>query len=154
MGKILEGNFNGENIKVAIVAGRFNEFITGKLLSGALDALVRHGVDEGNIDIAWVPGAFEIPLVAQKAASGDKYDAVICLGVVIRGATPHFDFVCAEVSKGIAQVSLEEKKPIIFGILTTESIEQAIERAGTKNGNKGFEAGVSAIEMINLLKNF
>lgn len=154
MGKILEGNFNGENIKVAIVAGRFNEFITGKLLSGALDALVRHGVDEGNIDIAWVPGAFEIPLVAQKAASGDKYDAVICLGAVIRGATPHFDFVCAEVSKGIAQVSLEEKKPIIFGILTTESIEQAIERAGTKNGNKGFEAGVSAIEMINLLKNF
>ncbi len=154
MGKILEGNFNGENIKVAIVAGRFNEFITGKLLSGALDALVRHGVDEGNIDIAWVPGAFEIPLVAQKAASGDKYDAVICLGAVIRGATPHFDFVCAEVSKGIAQVSLKEKKPVIFGILTTEPIEQAIERAGTKSGNKGFEASVSAIEMINLLKNF
>ena len=107
MGKILEGNFNGENIKVAIVTGRFNEFITGKLLSGALDALIRHGVEEKNIDIAWVPGAFEIPLVAQKAASGDNYDAVICLGAVIRGATPHFDFVCAEVSKGIAQVSLE-----------------------------------------------
>lgn len=154
MGKIFEGNFSGENIKIAIVAGRFNEFITGKLVSGALDALLRHGVEEKDIDIAWVPGAFEIPLVAQKAASGDNYDAVICLGAVIRGATPHFDIVCAEVSKGIAQVSLKTEKPVIFGVLTTDSIEQAIERAGTKSGNKGFEAGVSAIEMINLLKNF
>lgn len=154
MGKIYEGKLVGENIKVAIVAGRFNEFITGKLVSGAMDALVRHGVDEESIDIAWVPGAFEIPLIAQKAAAGDKYDAVICLGAVIRGATPHFDYVCAEVSKGVAQVSLKTEKPVIFGIVTTDSIEQAIERAGTKSGNKGFEAGVTAIEMINLLRNF
>lgn len=154
MGKIYEGKLVGENIKVAIVAGRFNEFITGKLVSGAMDALVRHGVDEESIDIVWVPGAFEIPLIAQKAAAGDKYDAVICLGAVIRGATPHFDYVCAEVSKGVAQVSLKTEKPVIFGIVTTDSIEQAIERAGTKSGNKGFEAGVTAIEMINLLRNF
>ena len=154
MGKIFEGKLIGENIKVVIVAGRFNEFITGKLVSGAIDALVRPGVEEESIDIAWVPGAFEIPLVAQKAAAGDKYDAVICLGAVIRGATPHFDYVCAEVSKGVAQVSLKSEKPVIFGIVTTDSIEQAIERAGTKSGNKGFEAGVSAIEMINLLRNF
>lgn len=154
MGKVFEGNLIGENIKVALVAGRFNEFITGKLVSGAMDALVRHGVEKENIDIAWVPGAFEIPLIAQRAAKGDTYDAVICLGAVIRGATPHFDFVCAEVSKGVAQVSLKEEKPVIFGILTTDSIEQAIERAGTKSGNKGFEAGVAAIEMINLLRNF
>lgn len=154
MGKIYEGKLVGENIKVAIVAGRFNEFITGKLVSGAMDALVRHGVDEESIDIAWVPGAFEIPLIAQKAAAGDRYDAVICLGAVIRGATPHFDYVCAEVSKGVAQVSLKTEKPVIFGIVTTDSIEQAIERAGTKSGNKGFEAGVTAIEMINLLRNF
>ncbi|NCC80981.1 MAG: 6,7-dimethyl-8-ribityllumazine synthase [Clostridia bacterium] len=154
MGKIYEGKLVGENIKVAIVAGRFNEFITGKLVSGAMDALVRHGVDEESIDIVWVPGAFEIPLIAQKAAAGAKYDAVICLGAVIRGATPHFDYVCAEVSKGVAQVSLKTEKPVIFGIVTTDSIEQAIERAGTKSGNKGFEAGVTAIEMINLLRNF
>ena len=154
MGKVFEGNLIGENIKVALVAGRFNEFITGKLVSGAMDALVRHGVEKENIDIAWVPGAFEIPLIAQRAAKGDTYDEVICLGAVIRGATPHFDFVCAEVSKGVAQVSLKEEKPVIFGILTTDSIEQAIERAGTKSGNKGFEAGVAAIEMINLLRNF
>jgi 6,7-dimethyl-8-ribityllumazine synthase len=154
MGKIYEGKLVGENIKVAIVAGRFNEFITGKLVSGAMDALVRHGVDEESIDIVWVPGAFEIPLIAQKAAAGDRYDAVICLGAVIRGATPHFDYVCAEVSKGVAQVSLKTEKPVIFGIVTTDSIEQAIERAGTKSGNKGFEAGVTAIEMINLLRNF
>lgn len=152
MGKTYEGNLVGEKIKVAIVAGRFNEFITGKLVSGAMDALLRHGLEEKDIDLAWVPGAFEIPLVAQKLASQDKYDAIICLGAVIRGATPHFDYVCAEVSKGIAQVSLKEGKPVIFGILTTESIEQAIERAGTKSGNKGFEAGVSAIEMVNLLR--
>ncbi len=154
MGRIFEGKLVGENIKVAIVAGRFNEFITGKLVSGAMDALIRHGVEEESIDIAWVPGAFEIPLIAQKAATGDKYDAVICLGAVIRGATPHFDYVCAEVSKGVAQVSLKTEKPVIFGIVTTDSIEQAIERAGTKSGNKGFEAGVTAIEMINLLRNF
>ena len=154
MGKIYEGKLVGENIKVAIVAGRFNEFITGKLVSGAMDALVRHGVDEESIDIVWVPGAFEIPLIAQKVAGSEKYDAVICLGAVIRGATPHFDYVCAEVSKGVAQVSLKTEKPVIFGILTTDSIEQAIERAGTKSGNKGFEAGVTAIEMINLLRNF
>ncbi|MDD3386777.1 MAG: 6,7-dimethyl-8-ribityllumazine synthase [Candidatus Pacebacteria bacterium] len=154
MGKIYEGKLVGENIKVAIVAGRFNEFITGKLVSGAIDALVRHGVEEDGIDIAWVPGAFEIPLIAQKVAGSEKYDAVICLGAVIRGATPHFDYVCAEVSKGVAQVSLKTEKPVIFGILTTDSIEQAIERAGTKSGNKGFEAGVTAIEMINLLRNF
>ncbi len=152
MGKTYEGNLIGEKIKVAIVAGRFNEFITGKLVSGAMDALLRHGLEEKDIDLAWVPGAFEIPLVAQKLASQDQYDAVICLGAVIRGATPHFDYVCAEVSKGVAQVSLKEGKPVIFGILTTESIEQAIERAGTKSGNKGFEAGVSAIEMVNLLR--
>ncbi len=154
MGKIFEGKLVGENIKVAIIAGRFNEFITGKLVSGAMDALIRHGVEEESIDIAWVPGAFEIPLIAQKVAAGDKYDAVICLGAVIRGATPHFDYVCAEVSKGVAQASLKTEKPVIFGIVTTDSIEQAIERAGTKSGNKGFEAGVTAIEMINLLRNF
>lgn len=152
MGRTFEGNLIGDKIKVAIVAGRFNEFITGKLVSGAKDALLRHGLEEKDIDLAWVPGAFEIPLVAQKLASQDHYDAVICLGAVIRGATPHFDYVCAEVSKGVAQVSLKEGKPVIFGVLTTDSIEQAIERAGTKSGNKGFEAGVSAIEMVNLLR--
>ena len=154
MGKVYEGNLIGENIRVAIVAGRFNEFITGKLISGAMDALTRHGASAENIDLIWVPGAFEIPLMAQKAAAGDRYDAVICLGAVIKGATPHFDYVSSEVSKGVAQVSLKEGKPVIFGVLTTDSIEQAIERAGTKSGNKGFEAGVSAIEMINLMKNF
>ena len=151
---VFEGKLMASSHKVAIVVGRFNEFITGKLVSGAIDALVRHGVEEDGIDIAWVPGAFEIPLIAQKVAGSEKYDAVICLGAVIRGATPHFDYVCAEVSKGVAQVSLKTEKPVIFGILTTDSIEQAIERAGTKSGNKGFEAGVTAIEMINLLRNF
>lgn len=148
---ILEGNFDGKGLKVAIVCGRFNEFITSKLLGGAKDALIRHGVDENNINIAWVPGAFEIPLVAQKLAKKD-YDAVITLGAVIKGATPHFDYVCAEVSKGVAHASWESGKPVIFGVLTVNSIEEAIERAGTKAGNKGFDAGVGAIEMVNLLK--
>lgn len=148
---IFEGNFEGKGLKVAIVCGRFNEFITSKLLGGAKDALIRHGVDENNIDIAWVPGAYEIPLVAQKLAKKD-YDAVITLGAVIKGSTPHFDYVCAEVSKGVAHASWESGKPVIFGVLTVNSIEEAIERAGTKAGNKGFDAGVGAIEMVNLLK--
>ncbi|MFZ5944466.1 MAG: 6,7-dimethyl-8-ribityllumazine synthase [Bacillota bacterium] len=152
MGKIYEGSLVGaEELKVGIVIARFNEFITSKLLSGAKDALERHGVSAENIDIAWVPGAFEIPLAAQKMAAKD-YGAVICLGAVIRGATPHFDYVSSEVTKGVAQVGLKSGKPVIFGVLTTDTIEQAIERAGTKAGNKGFEAAMSAIEMHNLLK--
>lgn len=150
--KIIEGKLIAEDIKVGIVAGRFNEFIVSKLIDGAVDGLKRHGLDETNIELAWVPGAFEIPLVAKKMAERD-YDAVICLGAVIRGATSHYDYVCSEVSKGIASVSLETNKPVMFGILTTDSIEQAIERAGAKAGNKGFESAVAAIEMINLLKN-
>lgn len=141
-----------EGQRIGIVAGRFNEFITGKLLSGAIDAFVRHGGDEKDVDVAWVPGAFEIPLVAQKMVQCGKYDAVICLGAVIRGATPHFDMVANEATKGVAHVGLKTGVPVIFGILTTDSIEQAVERAGTKAGNKGFEAAVTAIEMINLLK--
>lgn len=152
--RIIEGNLVAKNIKIGIVAGRFNEFIVSKLVGGALDGLKRHGLDEENVEIAWVPGAFEIPLVAQKMAQSDKYDAVICLGAVIKGSTPHFDYVCAEVSKGIASVSLKCEKPVIFGVITTDSIEQAIERAGTKSGNKGYDAAVSAIEMVNLLKQF
>ncbi|MEY8416258.1 6,7-dimethyl-8-ribityllumazine synthase [Tissierella praeacuta] len=152
--RTIEGNLVAQGIKVGIVAGRFNEFIVSKLLGGALDGLKRHGVEDENIEIAWVPGAFEIPLVARKMANSNKYDAIICLGVVIRGSTPHFDYVCAEVSKGIANVSLNSELPVIFGVLTTDSIEQAIERAGTKAGNKGYDAAVSAIEMANLLKNF
>ena len=152
--RIIEGNLVAENIKVGIVVGRFNEFIVSKLLGGALDGLKRHGVNEDNIEVSWVPGAFEIPLVAKKMAKSKKYDAVICLGAVIKGSTPHFDYVCAEASKGIASVSLSEELPIIFGVLTTDTIEQAIERAGTKSGNKGYDAAVSAIEMANLLKNF
>lgn len=149
---IFEGKLVAEDLKVGIVVGRFNEFIGSKLLGGALDGLKRHGVAENDIEIAWVPGAFEIPLAAKKMAKSDKYDAVICLGAVIRGSTPHFDYVCAEVSKGIAQVSLSTEKPVIFGVLTTDSIEQAIERAGTKSGNKGYDAAVTAIEMANLLR--
>ena len=149
---VFEGNFDGKGLKVAIVCGRFNEFITSKLLGGAKDALIRHGVSEDDIDVAWVPGAYEIPLVAQKLVKKD-YDAVITLGAVIRGSTPHFDYVCAEVSKGVAHASWESGKPVIFGVLTVNSIEEAIERAGTKAGNKGFDAGVGAIEMANLLKN-
>jgi len=150
--KIYEGKLIAEDLKFAIVAGRFNEFITSKLISGALDALKRHGVKEENIELAWAPGAFEIPLVAKKMAARKCYDAVICLGAVIRGATPHFDHVSNEVTKGIAQVGLETGVPIIFGVLTTDTIEQAIERAGTKAGNKGFDAAISAIETANLLK--
>ena len=149
--KTFEGNFTGGKIKVGIIGGRFNEFITSKLIAGAKDALIRHGVKEENIDPAWVPGAFEIPLVAQKMAKTKKYDAIITLGAVIRGATPHFDYVCSEVSKGVATVSLQNEMPVIFGVLTVNSIEEAIERSGTKAGNKGFEAGMGAIEMINLL---
>lgn len=152
--KVNEGKLVAEGLKIAIVASRFNEFIVSKLLGGALDGLKRHGVEENNIDVAWVPGAFEIPLVAKKMANTDKYDAVICLGAVIKGSTPHFDYVCSEASKGIATVSLQTEKPVIFGVLTTDSIEQAIERAGTKAGNKGYDAAVTAIEMANLLKNF
>lgn len=151
MVRIIEGNLLGEQLRFGIVVSRFNEFITSKLLSGCLDALYRHGVDENNIDIAWVPGAFEIPLAAQKMAQKD-YDAVICLGAVIRGATPHFEYVSAEVTKGIAQVGLNANKPVIYGVVTTDTIEQAIERAGTKAGNKGSDAAISAIEMVNLFK--
>ncbi len=152
MGKVYEGDLLGQGLKFGLVVGRFNEFITNKLLSGAVDALKRHGVEEGNVEVAWVPGAFELPLVAQKMSQSAKYDAVICLGAVIRGATPHFDFVSAEVSKGVAKVGLDTGVPTIFGVLTVDSIEQAIERAGTKAGNKGWEAAVTAIEMANLLK--
>ncbi len=150
--RVIEGNFKGEGIKIGIIAGRFNEFITSKLIGGALDCLKRHGVEESDIEIAWVPGAFEMPLVAKKMATTKKYDAIITLGAVIRGATPHFDFVCSEVSKGVASVSLESGIPVMFGVLTTNTIEECIERAGTKAGNKGFEAAAGAIEMINLLK--
>ena len=150
--KVLEGNLVAEGLKIGIVVGRFNEFIVSKLIGGAEDALKRHGVREEDIELAWVPGAFEIPLIAQKMAHSKKYDAVICLGAVIKGATSHYDYVCAEVSKGIATVSLNSNIPVMFGVLTTDSIEQAIERAGTKAGNKGFDVAVSAIEMCNVIK--
>ena len=150
--KTFEGKFDGRNAKIGIVAGRFNEFITSKLVGGALDVLKRNDVSEENIDIAWVPGAFEIPLIAKKLANTQKYDAIITLGAVIKGSTPHFDYVCAEVSKGVAQISLQSELPVIFGVLTTNNIEEAIERAGTKAGNKGADAAFSAIEMINLIK--
>lgn len=152
MGKVFEGHLSSTGLRFGIVVSRFNEFITGKLLAGAQDAIRRHGGDEAQVDIAWVPGAFEIPLVAQKLATGGRYDAVICLGAVIRGATPHFDYVAGEAAKGVAQAMLQAGTPIAFGILTTDTIEQAIERAGTKAGNKGFEAAVTAIEMANLLR--
>lgn len=152
MGTVFEGHLVGTDLKVGIVVGRFNDFITGKLLSGAEDALRRHGVDPGNVDIAWVPGAFEIPLVAKKMAATKKYDAIITLGTVIRGSTPHFDYVCNEVAKGVSAINMQEGIPVIFGVLTTETIEQAIERAGTKAGNKGWDAGTAAIEMANLMK--
>ena len=154
MGNLFEGHLVGTGLKVGIVVGRFNEFITGKLLSGAQDAFKRHGVDEADVDIAWVPGAFEISLIAKKMADSKKYDAVITLGTVIRGATPHFDFVCNEVAKGVSQASMQSGVPVIFGVLTTDTIEQSIERAGTKAGNKGWDAAVSAIEMANLTKQF
>jgi len=153
MAKTLEAHLNAEGKKFALVVSRFNDFITDKLLSGALDALIRSGTKDNDIQIVKVPGAFEIPLVAKKMAAQKKVNAIICLGAVIRGATPHFDYVSAEVSKGIAQVSLESGVPIIFGVVTTDTIEQAIERAGTKAGNKGAEAAMSTIEMINLLRN-
>ena len=149
MSKIIEGNLLAKGKRFALIVGRFNDFISEKLVSGALDALIRSGADKEDIDIVKVPGAFEIPLVAKKLAQ-QNYDAIICLGAVIRGATPHFDYVSAEVSKGIATVSLEAQLPVIFGVITTDTIEQAIERAGTKAGNKGWDAAQAAIEMVNL----
>lgn len=149
----LEGNVVASGIKVGIVAARFNEFIVTKLVGGAQDALIRHGVNDDDIDVAYIPGAFEIPVIAKKMAQSGKYDTVICLGAVIKGATSHYDYVCAEVSKGVASVSLETGIPVMFGVLTTDNIEQAIERAGTKAGNKGYDVACSAIEMVNLMKN-
>lgn len=150
--KVFEGKLVSEKIRIGIVAARFNEFITSKLLSGALDTLKRHDVEEDDIHVAWVPGAFEIPLIASKMANSGNYDAVICLGAVIRGSTTHYDYVCSEVSKGIAQTSMASGIPVMFGILTTENIEQAIERAGTKAGNKGSDCAAGAIEMVNLIR--
>lgn len=148
----IQGNMISQNQKYAVIVGRFNEFIGSKLVDGAIDTFIRHGVKEEDIDIIWVPGAFEMPLIAKKLAKSSKYDGVLCLGAVIRGATAHFDYVSSEVTKGIASVSLETEVPVIFGVLTTDTIEQAIERAGTKAGNKGSEAAATAIEMANLLK--
>ncbi len=150
--KTIEGKIDAAGLSFAIIVSRFNEFITSKLLGGAMDCLKRNNVDENNITVVWAPGSFEIPAVTRKIAESKKYDAVICLGAVIRGATPHFDYVASEVSKGVAQISLASNVPVIFGVLTTETIEQAIERAGTKSGNKGFDAALSAIEMVNLYK--
>ena len=149
---ILEGKLVAEGLKIGIVVGRFNEFIGSKLLSGCVDGLVRHGVNDSDIDVAWVPGAFEIPVIAKKMAQSGKYNAIICLGAVIKGATSQYEYVCAEVSKGIAQVSLESGLPVMLGEVTTDTIQQAIERAGTKAGNKGYDCAVSAIEMANLMK--
>ena len=151
--KKFEGKFNGKGVKIGIVAGRFNEFITSKLVGGAVDVLKRNDVNEEDIDIAWVPGAFEIPLITKKMAESKKYDAIITLGAVIKGSTPHFDYVCAEVSQGVAQISLQTGLPIMFGVLTTNNIEEAIERAGTKAGNKGSDVAFGALEMIDLIKN-
>ena len=150
--RTLEGNVVASGLKVAIVAARFNEFIVSKLIGGAKDALVRHGMKEDDITLAWVPGAFEIPLIAKQLAKSGKYDAIVCVGAVIKGATSHYDYVCAEVSKGIASVSLETNVPVAFGVVTTDNIEQAIERAGTKAGNKGYDAACTAIETANLMK--
>ena len=150
--KTIEGKLNAKDLKFGIVIGRFNEFISSKLLSGAIDALKRHGAEDKNIEVAWTPGSFEIPLIAKKMAKSEKYNSVICLGSVIRGATPHFNYVANEVSKGIANAMFETEVPIIYGILTTDNIEQAIERAGSKSGNKGFDAAMAAIEMANLIK--
>lgn len=154
MGKIFEGNLVGTDLRIGIATARFNEFITSRLLSGAKDTLLRHGVKEENIDVAWVPGAFELPIISKKMADSGNYDAVIVLGTVIRGATPHFDYVCNEAAKGTSNAALSSGTPVIFGVLTTETIEQAIERAGTKAGNKGGESATAAIEMANLLKQF
>jgi len=153
MKKVLEGNLVGNDLKIGIVVGRFNEFITSKLLGGAEDALRRHGVADENMTVVWVPGAFEIPLATKKLADKGEFDAIITLGTVIRGSTPHFDYVCSEAAKGISKVGMDYNIPVIFGVLTTDTIEQAIERAGTKAGNKGYDAAVSAIEMGNLYKN-
>lgn len=150
--KTLEGKLAAKNMKIAIVVARFNEFITSKLLSGCIDCLIRHEAADEDLTVAWVPGAFEIPMAAKKLAESGKYDAVICLGAVIRGATPHFDYVCAEASKGIAQVSMQTGVPVAFGVLTTENIQQAVERAGTKAGNKGVDCAMTAMEMVNLFK--
>ena len=150
--KTIEGNLIAEGLKVGIIVARFNEFIGSKLLSGAIDGLVRHGMNEDDIEVAWVPGAFEIPVAAQRMAQSKKYDAIICLGAVIKGSTSHYDYVCAEVSKGVASVSLQFGLPVMFGVLTTDNIEQAIERAGTKAGNKGYDCALSAIEMANLFR--
>jgi len=150
--KTFEGRLVAEGLKVGIIVARFNEFIGSKLLSGAIDGLVRHGMNEEDIEVAWVPGAFEIPVAAQRMAQSKKYDAIICLGAVIKGSTSHYDYVCAEVSKGVASVSLQFGLPVMFGVLTTDNIEQAIERAGTKAGNKGYDCALSAIEMANLFR--
>ena len=150
--KTFEGKMVAKGVRIGIVVARFNEFITSKLLGGAMDGLIRHDIDEDNIDVAWVPGAFEIPLIAKKMAKSGKYDAVIALGAVIRGSTSHYDYVCNEVSKGVAAASLDSGVPVMFGVVTTENIEQAIERAGTKAGNKGYDCALGAIEMINLMK--
>ena len=152
MSKRFEGMLLGKGLKFGLVASRFNEFITRKLVEGAQDALLRHGVNEGDIEIAWVPGTFEIPLIAKKLAETRRYDAIICLGAVVRGGTPHFEYIAGEVTRGVARVGLETGLPIIYGVITADTLEQAIERAGTKAGNKGFEAAVSAIEMANLVK--
>ncbi len=152
MAKVFEGHLVGGGLRFGLVVGRFNEFISSKLLSGALDALKRHGVLEDDVEIAWVPGAFEIPMIASKMAALQRFDGVICLGAVIRGATPHFDYVAAEVAKGVAKVGLDSGVPVIFGVITADTIEQAIERAGTKAGNKGWDAAVTALEMANLTK--
>ena len=152
MNKPFEGMLLGKGLKFGLVASRFNEFITKKLVEGAQDALLRHGVNEGDIEIAWVPGTFEIPLIAKKLAETKRYDAIICLGAVVRGGTPHFEYIAGEVTRGVARVGLETGLPIIYGVITADTLEQAIERAGTKAGNKGFEAAVSAIEMANLVK--
>ncbi len=152
MSKSFEGMLQGKGLKFGLVVSRFNEFFTKKLLDGAQDALLRHGVNEEDIEVAWVPGSFEVPLIALKLAQTKRYDAVICLAVVIRGGTPHFEYIAAEITKGIAKVGMETGLPVIYGVITTDTLEQAIERAGTKAGNKGFEAAVSAIEMVNLTK--
>jgi 6,7-dimethyl-8-ribityllumazine synthase len=152
MARTIEGSLNGEGVRVALVVSRYNSFITKRLLDGAMDALLRHGVQDDNVTVAWCPGSFEIPLVARRMAASDSYDVVICLGAVIRGATTHYDLVATESAKGIAAVSMETDTPIVFGVIATESIEQAIERAGTKHGNKGAEAAVSALEMVDLLR--
>ena len=152
MNKQFEGKLLGEGLRFGVVVSRFNEFITQKLLQGAQDALLRHGVGEADIEVTWVPGSFEIPLIAKKLAESKRYDAVICLGAVVRGGTPHFDYVAAEVSKGVAKVGLETGLPVIFGIITADTLEQAIERAGTKMGNRGFEAAEHALEMANLIR--